>query len=278
MKPIRPVPPGRTVEQVWNHFQIEKAIAERLMAADREERRVIYATMYDELFRQVPDHPRLSRRRDESRTDLANAGKYSLLDRFLDPSLTYVEFAPGDCRFAYRVAGEVERVIGVDISDQREPEQLSPVNFELVVYDGYDLGVIPENSVDLVFSDQLLEHLHPEDAVLHFDTIHRILRPGGRYVFRTSHLFTGPHDISRYFCHEPQGFHLQEWTFRKMARLIRERGYSRFAPLLSGHGYVRSVPYVLFALEEMILDALPKALRAGIAKYVVPSVCGVAIK
>lgn len=278
MKPIRPLPPGRTAEQVWHHFQIEKGIAARLLAADREERKRIYATMYDELFQQVPDHNRLTRRSDERRTEASNAGKYSLVDRFLDRTMTYVEFAPGDCRFAYRMAGEVGRVIGVDISDQRNPELPVPENFELVLYDGYDLGAIPAGSVDLVFSDQLLEHFHPEDTELHFGIIHRILKPGGKYVFRTPHLFTGPHDVSRYFCNEPEGFHLKEWTNREMKQLARRQGFARYAPLLSRHGFVTGVPYLFFAAEEAVLGALPRGVRAGIAKYVVPSVCAVAIK
>jgi len=248
------------------------------MAADRGERKLIYATMYDELFRQVPDHPRLTRRSDARLTERANAGKYSLVGRFLDPSVRFVEFAPGDCRFAYRIAGEVDRIIGVDISDQRDPATPVPENFELVVYDGYDLGAIAAGSIDVVFSDQLLEHLHPEDTGLHFANVHRILKPGGRYVFRTPHPFTGPHDISRYFCDEPEGFHLKEWTNRELARLVRENGYSRYAPLLSRQGCVLGTPYAFFALGEMVLGALPRRFRGSVAKHVVPSVCGVAIK
>src|SRR5690606_1168344 len=49
-----PIPAERTLESVWHHFEVEHGIAARLMAADREGRKRIYATMYDELFAQVP--------------------------------------------------------------------------------------------------------------------------------------------------------------------------------------------------------------------------------
>lgn len=61
MELLRPLPPHRTRKQVENHYLVEKAIAERLKAASREERRLIYSTTYDELFARVPDHPRLTR-------------------------------------------------------------------------------------------------------------------------------------------------------------------------------------------------------------------------
>jgi hypothetical protein len=54
--------PDRSYEQVLNHYLVEKAIADKLKEANREERKLIYETMYDELFEKVPDHPRLKRR------------------------------------------------------------------------------------------------------------------------------------------------------------------------------------------------------------------------
>jgi len=114
MLPFR-FPPmhGRTREQVWNHYVVESDIARRLKAADHEQRKAIYASMYDELFARVPDHPRLTRRTSPERTARANRNKMALLGRVLAPRGTVLEFAPGDCRFAAVVAGRVGEVIGV---------------------------------------------------------------------------------------------------------------------------------------------------------------------
>src|SRR5215204_1753951 len=161
MKQLKPLPPNRTFEQVLNHYLVEKAIAERLTNASREERKHIYATMYDELCRQVPDHPRLTRRTDERLTRIANQEKMALVREFLKPASIFVEFAPGDCRFSLEVARYVKTVYAIDISDQRGHSQATPDNFSLIIYDGYQLDQIPGNSVDLVFSDQFLEHLYP---------------------------------------------------------------------------------------------------------------------
>ena len=50
MKLKRPLPLNRSFSQVRNHYLVEKAIAKRLKQASREERKLIYATMYDDLF------------------------------------------------------------------------------------------------------------------------------------------------------------------------------------------------------------------------------------
>jgi len=270
----RPLPPNRTYEQVRNHYEVEKSLADRLKKADREERKGIYATMYDELFLKVPDHPRLTRRADESLTTRANREKYSVVRRQLGRDTVFAEFAPGDCRFSFHVAPHVKEVYGIDISDQRNPADKAPANFRLIVYDGYDLSEMPDSSIDVVFSDQLIEHFHPADTRLHFQLAHRILKPSGKYVFRTPHLYNGPHDISVYFADEPQGFHLKEWTYRELRKLVREVGFSGFQSYWNASTWNVRLPYVYFALCERMRGVMPRKLF----RMFIKTVCAVAVK
>jgi len=176
MKLKRPLPPNRSLEQIRNHYLVEKAIAERLKRANREERKLIYTTMYEDLFRQVPDHERLTQRKDERATLIANKPKLELVSPFLSKSAVFAEFAPGDCSFSIEIAKYVSFVFGIDISDQRSNSNSVPYNFKLIIYDGYSLDQMKEASVDLVFSDQLVEHFHSEDTRLHFEMVYRILK------------------------------------------------------------------------------------------------------
>jgi hypothetical protein len=57
---------------------VEKAIAQRLKESNREERKDIYMTMYDELLRRAPDHPRLGERHDRESTMSAAIQKKNL--------------------------------------------------------------------------------------------------------------------------------------------------------------------------------------------------------
>jgi SAM-dependent methyltransferase len=273
MKPLKsPLEPGRTVEGAWRHYQVESEIARRLMKADREERKRIFATMYDELFAAVPDHPRLTRRDDSHRTAEANAHKLRAFGPFLGPDKVVVEFAPGDCEFGAVIAPQVRKVYGVDISDQRQQGRQWPDNFQLVLYDGYRLPEIAPDSVDLVFSDQFLEHLHPEDAEDHLKLVLRILKPGGSYVISTPHAQSGPWDVSRYFSDVAEGFHLKEWTYTELARTVQRVGYSKFQPLWSKRGVSLSVPLSVYKGVEFIGDRVSKPTFRRLAKYVAPMV------
>jgi len=277
MKLKRPLPPNRSLEQIRNHYLVEKAIAERLKQADREGRKLIYSTMYNDLFSQVPDHSRLARREDDQLTLIANKSKLALVHNFLDKSTVFAEFAPGDCRFAIEVAKYVKFVYGIDISDQRSKTNVTPENFKLIVYDGYDLEEVEDNSIDIVFSDNLIEHFHPEDTKSHFELVHRILKEGGKYVFRTPHSFSGPHDISSYFSDEPEGFHLKEWTYIELKRMLKQLKYSK----LDSHWYVKGklkMPYIYFEMAERILSLFPKRYIKGVVRYLIPLIICVAHK
>jgi len=188
----------RTPEQLRRHYEVEKELAARLLKSTRAERTRMFATLYSELFTRVPDHPRLVRRDAAQSSQEAVARQMSLLRGQLEGVGTFLEFAPGDCRLSFEVCRSVGKVYAVDISDQSGGAAARPGNFELIVYDGYQLG-LPDRCIDLAFSYQFLEHLHPEDVALHFQLIKRLLKPGGRYIFSTPHRYSGPHDISAHF-------------------------------------------------------------------------------
>jgi len=261
----RPVPPGRTEESLRRQYDVERALADRLRASSREERSRLYATLYDELFRAVPDHPRLTAVEDPATLERKNKDKLSLVEPWLRPDTVFVEFAPGDCSFATVVAGRAGKVIAIDISDQRPPGAPRPENLELVLYDGYRLS-IPAGCADLVFSDQFLEHLHPDDVDEHLRLAHGLLHPGGIYALRTPHRFSGPHDISRYFADEPHGFHLKEWTYGEMAEALRAAGYGAIQGGRRVQGRYRPVPLAALVFAERLFGPLPSGLRRRLSK------------
>ena len=275
---IRPLPRNRSYEQVLNHYLVEKDIASRLKQATKEQRRNILPTMYDELFAKVPDHPRLTRRTDEASTAQANLHKRAIIQPFLSKTDHYLEFGAGDCRFASDISRFVEKVYAIDISDQRNPADEMPANLELIVYDGETLSQVPAGSIDVVFSDQLIEHFHPEDTVRHFELVRRLLRPGGQYVFRTPHALTGPHDVSRFFSDNPEGFHLKEWTCGEIQELLTGLQYKTVSFYRSVKGRRVRIPRFGVVLAEHILHQLPRRHARGIAMMLIPDVYAVATR
>jgi len=271
-------PPDRTAEQLEKHFEVERAIAARLMRADRRERAGIYRSMYDELFAKVPDHPRLRRRNDAAKTAAINREQLELLGRFIRPGFVVVEFGPGDCRFSFELCQHAGFVYGIDISDQSGMREGVPDNFQHIVYDGSRLP-LAERSADVVYSDQLIEHLHPEDASRHFGLVREILRNGGVYVFRTPHGLTGPHDVSKYFTDRPQGFHLKEWTYTELAAVLRGAGYRTWQALYGVKGRHFSMPVWFLSLIERFLGSCPGDLARRMSRLLFRNdVCMVAYR
>jgi SAM-dependent methyltransferase len=214
----------RTAEQLRNHFEVERELASRVLNASRDERRIILPTLYDELFARVPDHPRLTRQITPEMRAVAIESRLRILRPHLSKGMHFLEFAPGDCALSHAVCPLVKSVTAVDISDQRSLGASQPENFNLILYDGYELD-LAESSVDMAFSYQFLEHLHPEDVGIHLRNAARVLKEGGVYIFDTPHRFSGPHDISSAFGNELKCLHFQEWTYREMFELLRQHGF-----------------------------------------------------
>lgn len=269
----KPLPIGRSYEQVLNHYMVEKELAAKLLVSSRVERKALLVSMYDELFSKVPDHPRLSRRESKSATEKAINSKWVIVKKFLKPSTKIMEIAPGDCHFAAYMAERVKKVYAVDISTQHNVDKTWPKNLELIIFDGYVLEAVSDKEVDVAFSDQLLEHIHPDDTSLHLALILKKLVPGGVYVLRVPHVYSGPHDVSQYFSYTPKGFHLKEWTFRELRKLALEMKFQKVSCYFVVKGISIRFPYLYFSIMESILEVLPPNLRRFLAKYLVRSVC-----
>jgi SAM-dependent methyltransferase len=78
--------------------------------------------------------------------------------------------------------GKARRLIGVDLV------QFSPAARGLELYHG-DLGAMPleDGSVDLVMARSVMEHV--TDPARVYAEVHRVLKPGGHFVFLTANLW-----------------------------------------------------------------------------------------
>ena len=204
-----PADENRTPAQLRKDYLVERGLADRLRSATKSDRQRLYSTVYDELFRQVPDHPQLTRKANPAAMRDAVVTRLHLLRRFLRSTTVFMEVGPGDCSLAMEIARTARQVYAVDVSAEITKHQTFPANFQLIICDGAALPV-PDRQVDVAFSYQLVEHLHTADAVEHIDNVYRTLVPGGVYVCVTPSRLNGPHDISKYFETEARGFHMKD--------------------------------------------------------------------
>lgn len=111
-------------------------------------------------------------------------GEFSFLARRFTPRTVFMEIGGADCTLALRAAGYVERVYAVDVSGQFIQNVLVPCNLRLVLCDGVRIPV-PEASVDVAWSGTFMDHLHPDDAHEHLQSVRRSLVAGGEYACLT---------------------------------------------------------------------------------------------
>ncbi|HEY0204547.1 MAG TPA: class I SAM-dependent methyltransferase, partial [Acetobacteraceae bacterium] len=179
----------------------------------------------------------------------------------LPPEAVFVEVGCGDAVVTQAVARHVREAVGIDVTAALIDHAAAPADFRFVQTDGTSLA-LADGGADMVYSNQLMEHLHPDDARQQLQEVVRVLRPGGRYVCSTPNRLTGPHDISGYFGHEPGGFHMREYDHGSLAAMFRDAGFRSIHAVVSVKGRRMMLPVGLVSLAERLLAGLPRGVQA----------------
>lgn len=217
----------RSPERLRVHYELEKKLAQRILASAPDRRTQVTMDCYDEMYRTITDHPYFQLTEADQRTREENT---TLFSHMVGTGHDVLELGCGLGDRAGSIARMGNQVTGLEISEEivaKGREQYREVRF--VVDDAVHLRNVDDNAFDVVLSSQLIEHFHPEDVPAHIEAVARVLRPGGRYIFDTPNRLLGPADISKYFGDKrATGFHLREWTYRELRALMREKGFTRF--------------------------------------------------
>jgi len=184
--------------------------------------------------------------------------------RFVSLRTRFLEVGADDCALALKVSDIAEHVVAVDACNRVGPGIERPCNFELVLADGCGIAV-PSGSIDVAFSNQVIEHLRPEDAREHLRNIFRILAPGGTYVCITPNRLYGQHDASGCFDEVATGVHLREYSAREIRELLLGAGFEHVDFYFGARGWFARCPEWIMAGLEALLDALPAAAGRRIA-------------
>jgi SAM-dependent methyltransferase len=256
--------PQERQERIRRHYEIEVELAARLRQAERGERQRLYGELYDELFTRVPWHIQHRRRDDRRGREVTNARLRSFLSPWLTPTATVLEIGAGDGAFARELAAQVVRAYALDVSAKVTDGTGEPPNYEFLVSDGTSIP-LPDGSVDLVFSNQLVEHIHPDDLSEHLIQVRRVLRRGGRYLAITPNRLSGPHDISGRFHDEPQGLHLREFACADLAEDLRRAGFEDIRQVIRISGRPVVLPVAVPAALEAAIRVLPRRWQRRVA-------------
>jgi SAM-dependent methyltransferase len=250
------------------HFEIERKLADKLRdAPSKDERRRLYGEVYRQRSELIPSHPLVQQAADEEFRSQYVEPQVKLLRSFVEAQTRFCEVGAGDGAVAKALAPHVASSVALDVTDALALPDDETVGFEFRVFDGFDLG-LPPGSIDVVYSNDVVEHLHPDDMLDHAREVHGVLRPGGMYVCITPNRLSGPHDVSRHFAETPQGFHLREYSATELAAGLRRAGFSRVKVFLAFHGR-RLTPLLPAALArplEAAIEAMPRRLGHRLAR------------
>ena len=260
---------GLPAEQMAEAFVLEREFHRAVIAEPSPERRqALYADIYTRVFAiygfefKAPADPGPS-----PRDALVNL----LMPELKGKSIIDVGCGAGDFLFSCSRLAEPRRLVGIDVFAQSTeiPERrMSFLRSDVVDF------TLPE-TFDVAMSDNVYEHIAPQDLPTHLASIRRVLRPGGLLIILTPNRLFGPWDVTRilddsYSGRTPaQGTHVNETTFGEILASLKAAGFGNFRSLLPtsrsrGHYQSLRLPTRLLAELERIgplvrrLQAMPK--------------------
>jgi hypothetical protein len=88
--------------------------------------------------------------------------------------------------------------------------------------------LVDDNSIDIFYWNDVLEHLLEDEVAQHIDLIYRKIADNGIICTITPNRFVGPCDITKTFCPhgtKAKGFHFHEYSYFEVKKLFESHGF-----------------------------------------------------
>ncbi len=208
---------GITFENVQRHATLEGELTDELLASTPERRAETFSRAYSKLYIELPW--------------LTGTGAHSggaQWASLMRPGSSVYEIGSGAGYLINYLGRAGFNCMATDLSTEREQCAASDEpNVRWGSTDGVHLTRFIGHPFDYILSDQVIEHLHPDDVMTHFREARQLLKPGGFYILRTPHALEGPADLSAVFgLASPVFMHLHEFDYDEMKHIASEAGYS----------------------------------------------------
>lgn len=122
----------------------------------------------------------------------------SFFQKFIAKDSNVVEVACGYCEFINNI--QAKRKIGVDLNPDAKKHAHKDV--EIITGKSTELAqLLPEESVDYMFSSNFFEHISREDIIETFRQAHKSLKKGGKYLILQPNIRFCQNDYWQFFDH-----------------------------------------------------------------------------
>jgi 2-polyprenyl-3-methyl-5-hydroxy-6-metoxy-1,4-benzoquinol methylase len=118
-------------------------------------------------------------------------------------------------------------LVGIDVSTSEFPSDHKEIDLRI----GNVIDFSVERPFEVVFSDQVVEHIAPADLPRHLASVRAALAPNGVFVLSAPNRLFGPSDVTRIVdftnrgATPAKGTHLNETTYSEMAAILRGAGF-----------------------------------------------------
>lgn len=208
------------LDEAFQHADLEGALTDAVLATTPETRAAAFAEAYSRLYAELP-----WMNRSEATHNALDLNAWSML---IGRNKKILEIGSGRGQLIRHLASQGNLCHATEITTERGEKFVeSEAGVQWLATDGVNLSRFAQESFyDVVISDQVFEHLHPDDHVTHLAEARKLLKDGGRYILRAPHRATGPHDISAIFGFDKAVFlHLCEPDYELMERVTRAAGF-----------------------------------------------------
>ena len=222
-----------TEEMILAHWELEKRLTKELLESNPENRWEIFERCYSMLYGELWW---LNQFIGAGSTVLPSRRYKNWVELIGQPPKNIYEIGSGKGEMMTYLASCGFKCKATEITRERGRKYVSEQpNLSWGISDGVHLEEFePLNSYDVAISDQVIEHLHPDDLYEHFKGVFSILSSGGKYIFRTPHRYIGPSDVSKVFkCDRPMGMHLKEYTYQELKELVEQAGFKDICAVFS---------------------------------------------
>ena len=256
-----------TDDQLYKIYKSEVKHSNRLRISDSNKRKSIYKEVYEDYYNELPFHPAFKVKNDykiqKSRLDF----QLNKIIPIVKKHQVFVEVGAGDCALSKQLSAYVSKVYALEISKTYASQNNKiPPNMEIIIFDGFNFPFEP-NSIDIIYSNQLIEHLHPDDALDQLKSIFTCLKKGGKHICITPNRLLGPGDISGYFDNEAIGFHLKEYTDLELRSTLKSIGFKKFKFQTIIKGKSIYIPFFIKWSIEKYFSKISKKKREKLLQY-----------
>lgn len=266
------------INKIYKHWNLEKQLVKTLLHSKPENRKEIFSYAYNKLYEELPWLVSTGSSQSPNISEEYLSKRWLLLFNDLNKKNIY-EIGSGNGELIKLLAKKGAYCVATEISENRQNKE-SFANIEWHSSDGVNLIEYELLSqYDYVISDQLIEHLHPDDLISHFKNVYAILNSTGSYIFYTPNFFNGPGDVSLIFdCLVAEGMHLKEYKYFELVKILRNAGFRTIVTIEGSTNtknyitYINGLKFKVFLALEALLSKLPyikisKKIYRKIQKY-----------